>query len=199
MICGIRLSKITSMRGWILDANMAPFSLPKPSQNRSKLDPEGHPKIDAFSHRLPTLFCSILGPKMGPCWDQVETFSRGLIPRGDRLDQTFFRGWFLEIGWIRHYPGVWFLRVIGWIKHFGTILGPPKGKPKAYLRPSWGHLRPSCSHLKLSWGHLRLALVLSWGPWGPNERRISRERTGLSSFSSNAQNSTAPGPPWSHS
>ena len=52
---------------------MGPFSLPKPSQNRSKLDPEGHPKIDAFSHRLPTLFCSILGPKMGPCWGQVGT------------------------------------------------------------------------------------------------------------------------------
>ena len=52
---------------------MAPFSLPKPSQNRSKLDPEGHPKIDAFSHRLQTLFCLISGPKMGPCWGQVGT------------------------------------------------------------------------------------------------------------------------------
>ena len=44
-----------------------------PSWARSKLDPEGHPKIDTFSHRLPTLFCSILGPKMGPCWGQVGT------------------------------------------------------------------------------------------------------------------------------
>ena len=52
---------------------MAPFSASKSIQNRSKLDPEGHPKIDTFSHRLPTLFCSILGPKMGPCWSQVET------------------------------------------------------------------------------------------------------------------------------
>ena len=73
MICGIGPSKITSILGSILGANMGPFSLPKPSQNRSKLDPEGHPKIDAFSHRLPTLFCSILGPKMGPCWGQVGT------------------------------------------------------------------------------------------------------------------------------
>ena len=73
MICGIGPSKITSMLGSILGANMAPFSFPKPSQNRSKLDPEDHPKIDAFSHRLPTLFCSILNPKMGPCWDQVGT------------------------------------------------------------------------------------------------------------------------------
>ena len=52
---------------------MAPFSASKSIQNRSKLDPEGHPKIDTFSHRLPTLFCSILVPKMGPCWDQVGT------------------------------------------------------------------------------------------------------------------------------
>ena len=73
MICGIGPSKITSILGSILGANMGPFSLPKPSQNRSKLDPEGHPKIDTFSHRLPTLFCSILAPKMGPCWGQVGT------------------------------------------------------------------------------------------------------------------------------
>ena len=73
MICGIGPSKITSILGSILGANMGPFSLPKLSQNRSKLDPEGHPKIDAFSHRLPTLFCSILGPKMGPCWGQGGT------------------------------------------------------------------------------------------------------------------------------
>ena len=52
---------------------MAPFSTSKSTQNRSKLDPEGHPKIDTFSHRLPTLFCSILAPKMGPCWGQVGT------------------------------------------------------------------------------------------------------------------------------
>ena len=52
---------------------MAPFSASKSIQNRSKLDPEGHPKIDTFSHRLPTLFCSILAPKMGPCWGQVGT------------------------------------------------------------------------------------------------------------------------------
>ena len=52
---------------------MAPFSASKSTQNRSKLDPEGHPKIDTFSHRLPTLFCSILAPKMGPCWGQVGT------------------------------------------------------------------------------------------------------------------------------
>ena len=52
---------------------MAPFSASKSTHNRSKLDPEGHPKIDTFSHRLPTLFCSILAPKMGPCWGQVGT------------------------------------------------------------------------------------------------------------------------------
>ena len=52
---------------------MAPFSVSESIQNRSKLDPEGHPKIDTFSHRLPTLFCSILAPKMDPCWDQVGT------------------------------------------------------------------------------------------------------------------------------
>ena len=57
-------------------ANLPPFWHPKSTQIHPKIDSKRHQKNDRFLHRFFPDFGSILGPKLGPCWEGKSSQDR---------------------------------------------------------------------------------------------------------------------------